>query len=319
VQAVAEPNHWEPVAQPISLDAIAHWSGRGVLSVDEGGQVRLHGDPDAPRIAIGRVGSDGSDWVALTPGHDEAQPFAHTPVDSVTSLGSSIPHTETGEDSFYRAVLDAAGGTIQIDRDTQVSTPAELKSQLATLVLDRSDVLDPATRDAIERETGIRADAGVDELVDALNDPTSHEGEVVARHVIGKYLGTELKVEEPDGTGHSYGSGRPLEIKSVTDDDGESRWTVPAALESRTLDLGPGREEDHGLSTVEAERVEPTRWAPESFELKAPDEVQVEDPWRSATFCAEVEIDGVLQKACVDVAVLTLDAELAAQLGVPLH
>jgi hypothetical protein len=177
-------------------------------------------------------------------------------------------------------------------------------------------VLDPATRESIEQETGIRAGAGVDELVDALNDPASHEGEVVARHLIGKYLGTELKVGESDGTEHTYGTGRPLEVKSAPDEFGETRWTAPQALESRNLDLDLGHDEDHSLAAVEAERVEQAQWAPESFDLKAPDEVQAEDPWRSATFCVEMEVDGQMQKACVSVAVLTLDAELAAQLGV---
>jgi hypothetical protein len=317
VQAVAEPNHWEHVTQPIALDAIAHWSGRGVLSVDPGGQVRLHGDPDAPRLAVARpvTDTDRNGWVALTPEHMDAELFRDAAVDTVTSLKSSIPHTETGADSFYHAVLDASGGAIQIDRDTQVSTPAELKARLTTFLLDRPDVLDTATRESIERETGISAGAGVDQLIDALADPAGHEGEVVARHLIGGYLGKELKVVEPDGSEHTYGTGRPLTINSVTDEHGESRWAA-LPFEPRDLDLDLGHAEDGGLSTVQAERVGQTQWTPESFDLKAPDEVQAEDPWRSASFCVEIEVDGQMQKACVSVAVLTLDAELAAQLGV---
>jgi hypothetical protein len=316
-QAVAEPNHWEQVAHSVALDLVAHWSEHGILSVDPHGQVRLHGDPDAPRLAVGRVGADSSDWFALTPEHDAARSFADAPVDTVTSLTSSMPRAESGEDSFYHAVLDASGGAVQIDRDTLVTTPAELKAQLTTMLLDRPDVLDAATRESIEREAGIDAHAGADELVDALADPDSREGEVVARHLIGSYLGKELKVVEPDGTEHTYGTGRPLEIKTVEDELGGSRWTASPSLGSRDLDLDPGRhEQEDSRSAVEAERVGQAPWAPDGFDLKAPDEVEAGDPWRSASFCAEVEIDGEMQKACVSVAVLTLDAELAAQLGV---
>jgi hypothetical protein len=314
-QAVAEPNHWEQVAQSIALDLVAHWSGHGILSVDPYGRVRLHGDPAAPRLAVGRLGPDSSDWFALTPEHDDARPFADAPFDTVTSLASPIPRIETGKDSFYHAVLDASGGAIQIDRDTLVSTPADLKARLTTLLLDRPDVLGAAARKSIERKAGIGAHAGVDELTGALADPESHEGEVVASHLIGGYLGARLKVVEPDGSEHTYGTGRPLEIKSVTDENGESRWTAPLALKSRNPDLDPRHDEDSAAS-VESERVGQAQWAPDSFDLKAPEEVQDEDPWRSATFCVEMEIDGEMQKACVNVAVLTLDAALAAQLGV---
>ncbi|HEV2636456.1 MAG TPA: hypothetical protein VGX23_14995 [Actinocrinis sp.] len=62
-----------------------------------------------------------------------------------------------------------------------------------------------------------------------------------------------------------------------------------------------------------------TQWAPETHTLKAPDEAQTEDPWRSATFCVELEVDGQMQRACVSVAVLTLDAALAARLGVTMR
>jgi hypothetical protein len=320
VRAVAEPNHWEQVTQPIALDAIAHWSGRGVLSVDPGGQVHLHGDLDAPRLAVARPVTDTgrNGWVALTPEHVDAEPFRDAAADTVTSLTSSIPHTETDAGSFYQAVLDASGGAIHIDRDTQVSAPAELVQRLTAFLLDRPDVLDTATRESIERETGISARAGVDQLIDVLNDPASHGGEVVARHLIGSYLGTELKVVEPDGSEHTYGTGRPLTVDSVTNEHGESRW-APLPLESRNLDLDLGHDEDGGLSAMQAERVGQTQWAPESFDLKAPDEAQTEDPWRSASFCVEMEVDGQMQKACVSVAVLTLDAELAAQLGVEMR
>jgi hypothetical protein len=49
------------------------------------------------------------------------------------------------------------------------------------------------------------------------------------------------------------------------------------------------------------------------------EKTQAEDPWRSATFCVEMEVDGQMQKACVSVAALILDTELAAQLGVAMR
>jgi hypothetical protein len=318
VEAMAEPGRWEHVTQSIALDVIADWAGRGVLSVDPHGQVRLHGDADAPRFAVGRLGGEDADrpgWVALTPEHLDAESFGDADVHTVSSLTPPVPHTETGPDSLYHAVLDASGGAIQIDRDTLVSTPEELKNQLTAFLLDRPDVLDAATRDSIERTTGIPADAGVGELIDALADPASHDGEMVARHLIGGYLGRKLDIVEPDGTQHSYGTGRPITIKSVADEHGESHWAA-LPLESRDLDLDLGREEDHGASTVEADRVEQAQWAASTHTLAEPDQVPVEDPWRSATFCVTMMIDGVEQKACVSVAVLTLDAALAAELGV---
>ena len=326
-RAVAEPNHWEQVAHSVALDLVADWSGRGVLEVDPRGQVRLHGDPTDDTIAVGRLGSGDTErpgWFAYRSEHEDAEPFGDLQPHSTTSLTARPPRTESGTEDFYHAVLDASGGAVQIDRDTLVDTPAELKQQLTTFLLERPDVLDPATRAAIEHETGIGAHAGVDELIDALNDPESHNGEVVARHLIGSYLNTHLRVVEPDGSEHTYGSGRPITVESVEDRDGEGRWAAPT-LESRDLDLGHDLDLDHGQEardgaatavTADDERVAQAQWAPESFNLKAPDEVQAEDPWRSSKFCIEMEIDGEMQKACVSVAVLTLDAELAAELGV---
>jgi Inositol polyphosphate kinase len=327
VEAMAEPGRWEHVTQAIALDVIADWAGRGVLAVDPRGQVRLHGDSSAPRLAVGRLGAEDTElhgWVALTPEHAGAESFDDAAVHAASSLTPPISHieTETGADSFYHAVLDASGGAIQIDRDTLVSTPAELKQQLTSFLLERPDVLDADTRQSIERTTGIGADEGVGKLIDALADPTGRAGEEVARHLIGGYLGRKLTVVEPDGSAHSYGSGRPVTVKSVAQDEGESRWAA-LPLESRNLDLDPGhdlgQDEDHGASTVRAERVEQAQWAPSTHTLKAPDEVAAEDPWRSATFCVVMMVDGVPQKACVSVAVLTLDAALAAELGVAMR
>lgn len=319
-EAVTEPNHWEEVAEPIGLDLLADWSGHSVLSVDPHGQVRQHGDPEATRIAVGRVeGKDGepSGWVGLRPDHADAQPFHDADVHSKSSLTSRDSHAADSEDSFYHAVLEASGGAMHIDRDTLVSTPDELKQQLSKLVLDRPDLLDKPTRESIEQETGIGAHEGVDKLIDALNHPTSHTGEAVARHVIGSHLGKKLDVVEHDGAEKSYGTGRPIKITSTTDEHGVNHWAA-APRESHNLEADSSHDQDSGAA-VRDERVGHTQWAPEDYSLKASDEAQEEDPWRSATYCATVVVDGVAQKACVSVAVLTLDAELAAQLGVAMR
>jgi hypothetical protein len=320
-EAVAEPNRWEEIAQPIALDLIADWSGHGVLDVDHNGQVRLHGDSGAPQFAVGRLGSDdaakSSSWVAFTHEHAEAEPYSDAAVHTASSLTARIPHTATDEDSFYHAVLDASGGAIQIDRDTLVNTPAGLKQQLPKLVLDRPDLLDTDTRESIERETGIGANEGLDKLLDALADPTSHTGEMVARHVIGSYLGKELSVEH-DGARADYGSGHPIKIHSVVDDRGESRWEA-LPLESHNLEPDLGHDQQDSRAAVQAERVGQSQWTPQDYDLKAPDEIQQDDPWRSASFCATVMVDGVETRACVSVTMLTLDAALAAELGVAMR
>ena len=297
---------------------IADWAGLGVLTVDPRGQVRLHGDPDAERIALGRLSSPGTDapgWVALTPGHSAAESFGDVTPHGEISFTAPIPHTVSDADSFYRAVLDASGGALHIDRDTVVNTPEELRQQLTAFLLDRPDLLDTATREAIERETGIGKDAGVEELIDHLADPTSHAGKVIARHVIGSYLGRELDVVESDGSRHGYGSGLPISITETRTEEGQSHWS---ALPLVSRDLDPGSSHGGLEADDEAEQVAQSLWAAEAYQLKAPEEAEVEDPWRSATFCVEMEIDGQMQKACVSVAVLTLDEALAAELGVPL-
>jgi hypothetical protein len=184
-------------------------------------------------------------------------------------------------------VLDASGRAIQIDRDTVVTTPAQLKEQLTTLLLDRPDVLDAAVRISIERETGIDTGTGVEELIDALNGPTGQSGELAARHLIGSYLGRRLTLVEPDGTEHTYGTGRPIVITVDVDEHGHDRWSALA---------------------VDTERVERAPWTPQDYNLKEPDQPQVEGPWRSANFCVEMEIDGVMQRACVSVAALIVEA-----------
>ena len=138
---------------------------------------------------------------------------------------------------------------------------------------------------------------------------------VFARHVIGSYLGRELDVIESDGSRHGYGRGLPISITETRTEEGQSHWS---ALPLVSRDLDPGSSHGGLEADDEAEQVAQSLWAAEAYQLKAPEEAEVEDPWRSATFCVEMEIDGQMQKACVSVAVLTLDEALAAELGVPL-
>lgn len=348
-EAIAEPGHWEQITQLTALDALADLTGHGLLVVDPHGQVHLHGDPAAPRLAVARVGSESADrpgWAALVPAESSADSFDHVAVDTATSLTPrtevgtaaaitepqraavasgklAVMPTEAGSESFYHAVLTASGGAIQIDRNTLVTTPADLRHQLASLVLDRPDVIDTAARQRIAQDLGIGEAPSNEELIDALADQSSRDGEAIASQLIGSYLGTELNIVGPDGAKSTYGTGRPITIISVGSHQDASHW---AALvpKPRTVGLGPGQgvklesshDEISGLQTAPAlgvdERVRPALWASESFTLRPPDKVQTEDPWRSTSFC--VEIDG--ETACVSVAVLTLDAELAARLGV---
>jgi hypothetical protein len=317
-----------------------------LLVVGRDGQIHLHGDPAAPRLAVARVGSETSDrpaWIALVAEETVANPFGDVAFETTSSLAPRtetgaatvltehqlgvvaagnliVRHTDAGPDSFYNAVLEASGGAIQIDRETLVSTPGQLKQQLAALLGTRPDLLDAATREAIERDTAVREGASTEELIDALTDPANHDAEVIAGHLLGTHLGLKLTILKPDGTKSGYGTeeGRPIEIASATEDPGESHW-VALVPEQRTVEQEAGQDEsgdalaDHTLA-VKAERIEIGQWSPEEFTLSRQD--QDTGPWRSATFCATVVIDGEEVAACVSVAAFTLDAELAAQLGV---
>jgi hypothetical protein len=353
-RGIAEPGHWENVTRLVALDAVADWAGLGVLVVDGRGHVHLHGDRDAPRIALAYAGSEQTgrrDWFAFVPADARAgvAAFREVAVDRATSLtvstwwtstepdigglterqvavaesdGLVVRATEAGADSFYRAVLAASGGAIQADRDSLVSTPAQLRETLAAFVLERPDLLAPVTRKQIEQESPLD-ERGVEEIaVDSLTGPASAGSDVLARHLIGDYLGFEVKIVGADGSVESYGAGRTITIAHVIDDQGQ-RW---AALvpEPRTVareagqdvdEAGRGRisggEADHNASAVELGRLAAPSWSTEEFGLQTVAQERPEREWRSASFCAE--IDG--QRACVSVALLTLDAESATRLG----
>jgi hypothetical protein len=361
VEAMAEPGHWEQITRLAALDALADATGRGFLVVGPDGRTHLHGELDSPRLAVARLGSDSAappHWGALVP--DEAHPeaFDAATADTVTSLGRraesgpaaglterqretaasarlDIGPARTGPDALYHAVLDASGDAVQIDRDTLVNTPAELRSRLTGLLLTRPDLLDEAARRAIGRETALGDHPNDEELLSALTDPADRDAEVIARHLVGTYFGLELRVVEPDGTRSTYGTGRPVTVAHTAEEHGNlwAALTPEPRTAERDLARGVGPEADRdprlpeitdapldqaGVSSTETERLGQAPWAPDTFAVQLPGETHPQSPWRSATFCAEVEVDGVMQKACVDVAVLTLDAELAARLGVPL-
>jgi hypothetical protein len=355
-KAVGVAGHWEELTQLVALDTLADAAGLGLLAVGPHGRVRLHGDPAAPRLAVARLGSENADrpaWVALVPEQADARPFREAAVDNATSLASrietgavpdltehqrqtvaseklTIGRTEAGADSLVHAVL-AAAGAVQIDPATLVHTPEQLKQRLAALLLERPDVLDAATREAIEQETAVSQGedrgSGVEGLIDALADPVNRDAEAIARHLIGAYLGVRLEVLAPDGTTSIHGpeAGRPIKIASTVDDLGESHW-VALVPEPHTMEHDQAHDElgrastDRTADGVQDTQVEATLWDADTFvNQQTGDEVEG-DQWRSTSFCATIIVmtpEGPKEvAACVSVAVFTLHSELAEQLGV---
>jgi hypothetical protein len=333
-EAIAEPGRWEQATQPIALDVIAHWADLALLEISPDGHTRLHGQPHHPRLAVARLETTATGqpaWAALAPEHDnDPEPFNQVAADTTTTLQ---PHTQTptviamaeltgqqlqttaarnltpgpartGPGAFHHALIDAAGGALHLDRDTLATTPAHLAQHLTALLLDRPDLLDHTTRQTIERETGL---ASTEALTDALTDSTHPDHQTIARHLTATYLGLEIELIGGDGTHTTFGTGRPITLVTHTDETGETGWSALTPT-TRTTQTGPdANEHSHTVEQVEAERIPTTAWQPETFTLQEPDTLHTQDPWRSASFCTEIEINGQLTRACVSVATLTLD------------
>jgi hypothetical protein len=305
------------------------------------------------RVASSSAERERSQWAALVPEDAGVEPFREVVPDTVTSparrieAGSTADLTEqqlgiiasrgltvggvqAGPHSIYHAVLDASGGAIQIDRQTLVTNAAQLKAQLTSLTLNRPDLLGATTRQQIERDAALGEHTNTEVLIDALADPANHQGEMITGHLIGNYLGVELTVLGSDGIQRTYGTGRPITIATAADVHTGNQWAALTPTgpiveldSSQDIDSESGRRDvgakvastKAAVAAVEAELVKNALWQPETFKLRATGQDQT-DPWRSATFCTTIVVDGVPTRACVSVAVFTLNTELATRLGV---
>ncbi|MEV0405992.1 hypothetical protein [Actinoallomurus sp. NPDC050550] len=342
--AIATPGHWEDITQLLAPNLLAGLIGLNLLVLEPDGRVRGHGDPAARRLILARTSADTAaapGWAAVVP-HTPGQgtePFTGVTIDVQADAGSRpAEHTEalqpavlndhqsqvadeqalrtqptqTDTDSFYSAVLTAAGGILihpdTFDPDRVINTPARLRQTLAGLIRERPDALEATTRQQTRPNP---QDLDTEQIIDALTNPTHPTTDRYARDLIGSYFG-ELRVIEPDGTIHTQGTGGPITIAPTTDEYGHTHWAalVPPAgheslphVQSPALPALPSPPLDFDQPPTPA-------WDPEHYKLQQPGTPHTEDPWRSSTFC--LEENGV--RACVSVALITLIRPTATNL-----
>jgi hypothetical protein len=330
--AIATPGHWEPITELLAPDLMADLAEVNLLVLEPDGRVRGHGDPAHRRLVLARTNpgpASAPGWAAVVPQtrEQESEPFADVTIDvasrpaehieagqpavlndhqqqAANEEALQIEPTQVGTDSIYSAVLAAAGGGILIDRDTYIDTSAQLRQTLARLVRERPDLLDSATWQQIQQNA--EEDLNTEQIIDALIDPAGQDTDQYARHLVGPYLGIELRVIEPDGATHIHGTGRPITIAPTTSQHGHTHW---AALVPPTWHEPLHQTQLPGLPQLPAfDQPITTRWNPDHYKLQQPGTSETEDPWRNSTFCVKNE-DGVL--ACVSVSVITINHQPA--------
>jgi hypothetical protein len=311
-EALEKPNQWEEMARllvPALLAASAHVR---LKVVEPDGRVRAYeADGGARDLVLARIGSHSAGspaWAAVMP--DSSESLADVGADETVQLAAAVPAGETallsdlqtrvvaeerltlvptehGPDSFFSAVLTAAGGGIMLDRRTYVDTASGLRRGLARLVRERPDVLESVAWQAADKE---KWDS--ETIIRTLTDPAVHDIDELARLLIDPYLGVELRVVESHGEIRSRGRGRPLNIAPTKGANG-SHWAAFVPDPGRSLQGASSP----GLKGIFDEPSRKNPWSATTHKWIKPG--AVEEPWRSASFCAVK--DGVI--TCVSVAV----------------
>jgi len=335
--AFDNPGHWEAVVQRLAPDLLAEVAGVNVLVLDHDGRVRAHGDPERPRLVVARTSpetEEGRGWAGVMPDSSASQwqaeePFGAIKIDdhgrmaqyaaageearlgdaqqqAAGTAGLRVEPTQVGPDSFYSAVLAAAGGGLLLDRGTYVGTPEGLRQNLADLVRERPDVLDVTNWRQI-RDITDDDELDVERITNVLSDSASPEASQLIPYLAGPYLGVELSVIQPDGNTSIHGTGQAITIAPTTGQDGLTHWAalVPAR-ENPFQETGlaglPVLPDLPGLPDFN-EVVGTGRWDPDYYKLIRPETSQPEEPWRNSTFCLP---DGDGNLACVSVTVITV-------------
>lgn len=312
---IREPGHWEEITQLLAPALLAANADVRVKVVERDGRVRAYETTtgDATRdIVLARAGADAGStvWEAVRPSETPADVRADETIRGVTGTSSGetavlterqtysaqdlgVAPTEKGADSFYSALLQAAGGAVMLSRDRYAATPTELRDGLADLVRERPDLLE--TLPVPQSGEAWNAEKVIDRI---RTEPVGHDIDRPTLFLIGAYLGVTISVLERDGRSSLYAGrkGRSLTVAPTTEEGtSDAHWA--ALVENRPLRGTPSGQE-RLFDRPSARKA----WSEDTYKVVNPGTRTAEESaWREPSFCA-YDADG--NKTCVSVTVV---------------
>ncbi|MFI8527557.1 hypothetical protein ACIGB8_24070 [Promicromonospora sukumoe] len=258
-QAISRPGDWDAIATALAPALLAERAGVDLIVVEQDGQLARYGTADGARIIVARTAGPVPVWAPVRPSAIQAASRTGTETRNLDGLFTAetafvdttataprqaaesvldhnqrqaaedenlaVVSTASGVDSFYEAFLASVGGSLLVDRHTYVSSPDHLRTALAGLVAERPEVLTLETRETIQRESG-RSDT--ESIVEALREPTGGSADLIGAHLVGPYLGVELRALTRAGTTSYGGRGRRAVLAPEERQGGVSGWTALA-------------------------------------------------------------------------------------------
>src|SRR5690606_2662027 len=253
-QALSRPGDWDALTTALAPALLAERAGLDLLVVDGARSVR-YGAAGGTRVVLSRTREPAPGWAVVRPATDSQQRLADavaatSPVDTQTVVSpvqrvgpaheqealrrhtdgqdSAVLGTASGRDAFYAAVLAAVGGGLVVERDHYVSTPEQLRAELARLVTERPDVLTPGAMRRIAQATGI---TGTQEISRALQEG-SRGTDIMGPLLAGPYLGVEAHLLGDEKSSTAGAAGRRVVLVREETEQGAVRWTALAGHEA---------------------------------------------------------------------------------------